>query len=92
MHNTSQTSVEHYKTLNAAGQYDLIRWAMRQNPERDWCIADMAAALDFEKSTMSARFNELREFGELEFTEQKLSRSTGIRSNHYKLKLQPSLI
>ncbi len=92
MHNTATTSREHYKTYDASGLHALIKAKMRENAHRDWCIADMAEATNIDKSTISARMNELREYGELEYTGKKPSETTGIVSNHYKLIAQPSLL
>lgn len=91
-HSTASTSIAHYKTFDALGLYNLIRSKMMEDVDRDWCIADLAKVLDLERSTVSARMNELRAFGELDSTGKKVSQTTGIMSFHYKLRAQPTLL
>lgn len=91
-HQTASTSRKHYRTFDASGLYAIIKAKMLEDTERDWNIADLAHALGLERSTVSARMNELREFGELEFTTKKASHTTGIVANHYKLRIQPTLL
>jgi hypothetical protein len=86
---TAPTSREHYKKLDAKEQYALIRAKMSEHPDVAWCIADLGNALNQEKSTISARLNEMYRFGELAFAGTRPSHSTGINAKHYKLK--PSL-
>ena len=86
MHLTAQTSVEAYKTLDAGSLYALILGLMREGGE--WCIADMSEELHIQKSTLSPRLNELRNMGKLEYAGKKRSRTTGIMSMHWKVKIQ----
>lgn len=92
MHATASTSRDHYRTYDASGLYALIKGKMRDNAERDWCIADLSADLGIDKSTISARLNELRDYGELEYTGKKPSQATGVTANHYRLTVQPTLL
>jgi hypothetical protein len=92
MHATATTSREHYRTYDASGLYALIKAKMAEDYEQEWCIASLAHALGLERSTVSARMNELRHFGELEYAGKKPSRITGIKSNHYRLRAQNTLI
>lgn len=91
MHNTASTSREHFKTFDARGLYELIMIKLREDAGRDWCIADLAHALGLERSTISARLNELKHSGVLEYTGKKRSARTQIMSMHFKLKVQQSL-
>lgn len=91
-HLTASTSIEHFKTYDAKDWYDRILSVMRLEPEREYCIADMAAVLGAEKSTLSARFNELFNQGEIEYTTSKPSQATGIKSRHFRIKMQPTLL
>jgi predicted ArsR family transcriptional regulator len=88
-HLTQQTSVEAYRHLDASSQYTLILSLMREGGE--WCIADCARELHLERSTVSARFNELRNMGKLEYAGKRPSQATGITSLHWKLKVQSTL-
>jgi Mn-dependent DtxR family transcriptional regulator len=88
-HLTAQTSLEAYRTLDASGLYALILGLMREGGE--WCIADAASELHLERSTVSARMNELRHMGKLEYAGKKKSRRTGIKSMHWRIKSQETL-
>lgn len=87
----TQTSIDAYRTLDAASQYAQIRSVMRKIAPRSTCIADLAHMLDWERSTVSARLNELKQFGELVYDGKKKSQTTGILAMHWKLPEQPSL-
>ena len=75
--------------VNRSDWYARIRATMRDG--RDWCIADIARELNAEKSTVSARLNEMYRLGMIEYTEKRRSKTTGILAMHYRLKLQDSL-
>ena len=92
MHLTASTSVEHFKTYDAKEWYDRILSVMRLHPDEEYCIADLAQLMNAEKSTISARMNELFNYGEIEFTTSKPSRATGIKSRHFRIKMQPTLL
>lgn len=89
MHLVATTSREAYRTLDASSLYALILGHMREGGEH--CIADLAHDLNLERSTVSARMNELRNSGRLEYTGKKRSRATGVMAMHFKVKLQDSL-
>lgn len=50
------------------------------------CIADLAYVLGIDKSTVSARFNELKQSGVIELAGKRPSKTTGICSEHWRLK------
>ena len=79
----AQTSKEHFRTFDAGSLYSLIRKTMFNG---EYCIADLSQELGLEKSTVSTRLNELKNYGELEYTGKKPSHSTGIMSMHFRLK------
>ena len=84
-HLTASTSREAYKTLDASSLYALILGHMEKHPE-PWCIADLADALNLERSTVSARMNELKHLGEIVYMGKKKSRKTGINAMHWQKK------
>ena len=86
---TTITSRLAYKEVDRLSWYSRIRRHMLDGSE--WCIADLAHELHAEKSTISARLNEMREDDSIEETSKKRSKTTGIMSNHYKLRQQDSL-
>ena len=88
-HLTATTSREAYRHLDASSLYELILSLMREGGE--WCISDAAFELHLERSTTSARFNELKHMGKLEYAGKKPSRRTGINSMHWKVKTQETL-
>lgn len=89
-HNTSPTSLAHFKTYDAKEWYDLILAVMRDGEA--WCIADLKEELQsrvawtVEKSTISPRMLELRNMGKLVYAGKKPSKATGIRSIHWCIK------
>lgn len=87
----TRTSIEAYKGVAKDEWYGRILAIMREAPDLPFCIADLAHAMNAEKSTISARLNEMRKLGMIEETAKARSRTTGILSQHYKLKLQDSL-
>ncbi len=91
-HATASTSRNHYKHFDASSLYGLIIAKMREDAEKEWCIADIAHALDLERSTVSGRMHELKEFGVLEFTGEKPSKRTKVKAKHYRLTVQPTLL
>ena len=86
------TSRNHFKTYDASTWYRRIKGLMLKYPDEAWCIADIARALGAEKSTISARMNELSTMGDIEIAGTFPSHATGIKSRHYWLKIQPTLI
>lgn len=85
----TDTSIEAYRRLDAGSLYDLILGLLREGGE--WCISDVAEELHLERSTVSARLNELKNMGKLEYAGKKPSKRTGIKSMHWKLKVQETL-
>jgi hypothetical protein len=77
MHTTARTSRAHYRKLDATGLYALIMTHMREHPEDTFCIADVAKDLGLERSTVSARLNEMLRFDMIEIAGEKPSRATG---------------
>ena len=79
-----KTSIEAYHQLDRDTQQakilDMIAYLS------DACIADLAASLGWERSTVSARMNELKKAGRIVFTEKKPSIKTGINSEHWRVK------
>lgn len=87
----ANTARNHFKTYDASSWYHRILSLMREDPARPWCIADLARALGAEKSTMSARLNELFSDDRIEVAGEFRSETTGVKSRHYQLKLQSTL-
>lgn len=85
----TDTSIEAYRHLDASSLYDLILGLLREGGE--WCISDVADELHLERSTVSARLNELKHMGRLEYAGKKPSRRTGIMSMHWKIQLQEEI-
>lgn len=76
------------QNVDRHGWYTRIRAVMG---EREMCIADIAHELHAEKSTISARMNEMYHLGLIEKAKKKRSQTTGILAYHYKQKLQDKL-
>jgi Mn-dependent DtxR family transcriptional regulator len=88
-HATASTSREAFRHLDTSSLHALILSLLREGGE--WAIADVAEELHLERSTVSARLNELKHGGRLEYAGKKPSRRTGITSMHWKIKIQDSL-
>lgn len=85
MHNIPTTSVEAYKKLDAKGQYKAIIGYLRDIYPESSCIADIAHAKNMERSTVSARLNELKhDSTALVYDGKKPSKRTGIKAMHWK--------
>lgn len=87
-HNTAPTSHEVYRTLDTSEQE---RQVLAFLGDKESCIADVAKALGMERSTISARMNELKNMGLLEYTGKKKSQSTGVMAMHFRAKVQNPL-
>jgi len=87
----SQTSRAAYQNVSFDDWYARILAIMRRDVGVHWCIADMAQELHAEKSTVSARLNEMKNLRIIEEAPKARSRSTGILAYHYKVKIQESL-
>lgn len=88
---TTTTSREAYAKVDTSRQETEVLALMRKNPDTPYCIADAARALGWEKSTVSARMNGLKQKHLIEDAGTFPSQSTGIRSQHYKIRVQPGL-
>lgn len=62
----------------AAGQREKILDHLEANRRRDWSIGELAQALGMEKSTVSARLNELLAVGELQERPKRKDRISGV--------------
>ena len=90
-HHTASTSRKHFKTFDAGSLHDLIMKKLREDTTRDFCISELASELGLERSTTSARMNELRNYGLLEHTGQKRSKITQVLFHYWRAKTQDSL-
>lgn len=86
----SNTSIQANRFVPREHWYGRISALLRVRDEA-MCIADIAAALKAEKSTISARMNEMFKYGTVYYAGTKPSRTTGIKAKHYHLKLQETL-
>lgn len=84
-HRTAATSREHFKTFVADGLYKLILDHMERNRELAYCIADLAEELNLERSTVAARLNELKHYGEIAYAGKEKSRATGVMAMQWQL-------
>lgn len=80
----TDTSKNAYRNLDASSLYKIILDLLHDGGE--WCIADIANELGLERSTVSARLNELKHMGSLEYVGKKKSSTTGITAMHWKAK------
>lgn len=76
-----KTSIDAYHGLDLSRQQADVLSAFRVLGES--CISDTAAFLDWEKSTVAARMNELRKLGLLVFAGKRKSETTGITCEFY---------
>lgn len=93
-HLTASTSREAYRNLDASSQYEAIMQYLRSISPESSCIADIAHALHMERSTVSARLNEIkngRTDYKIVYDGTKKSKRTGIASHHWKVPEQESL-
>ncbi len=79
----AQTSIQAYHGIeNLNEQEREVLTAIKVLGES--CIADIAAYLNWQKSTVSARMNELKKIGAIVFVGKKKSETTGIMSEFYR--------
>jgi len=78
----AQTSIKAYQELPLARQQRAIMDVF--DVLHTSCIADVACYLNWEKSTVAARINELRNAGRLILVGEFKSRATGIKSKFYR--------
>lgn len=77
------TSIEHYHSADFSGLRLRILEALADLGES--CIADLAGHLGLEKSTVSARLNELKQAGKVVLVGKRPSRSTGVKSEFWRV-------
>ncbi len=65
--------------------YDRIARVMKNSPRNAFCIADIAKLMNAEKSTISARLNEMVTLEIIQYAGTQRSESTGVMSKHYQL-------
>ena len=80
----TKTSIEAYRLADINGQQQEVFTALRILGEA--CISDIAAYLNWERSTVSARMNELKDKGCIVFVCKRKSSRTGIMSEHYRIR------
>lgn len=85
------TSKQANVNVNRDMWYDRITRLFQKYPINTFCIADVAEMLNAEKSTVSARLNEMTVLHMIQYVEKKRSRTTGLMSKHYQLKVQGTL-
>lgn len=72
----AQTSIDAYHGLDLNRQQKDVLSSLRVLGES--CIADLAEFMNWQKSTVAARMNELRKLGILVFAGKRKSETTGI--------------
>jgi len=90
-HQTATTSREAYRNLDANSQYGAILAQMREIAPKSVCISDLADMLGMERSTVSARLNELKHMSSIEYEGKRKSKRTGITSMHWRVRQQEGL-
>jgi hypothetical protein len=90
-HQTASTSREHFKTFVAEGLHKLILDHMERHRDRAFCIADLAEELNLERSTVAARFNELKHHGAIAYAGKAKSRTTGVMAMMWRLPIRETL-
>lgn len=80
----TETSIDAYHGLNLSCQQREVVAALRTLGES--CIADIAAHLGWQKSTVAGRMNELKARGQIVFVGKRKSGMTGIASEFWKIK------
>lgn len=84
-----ETSINAYHQLNLTPQHNEILAAFRVLEAS--CIADVSAYLNWQKSTVAARINELKHDGILVFAGKKKSETTGITCEFWREKTPETL-
>lgn len=80
------TSIEAFKQVDLNAQERIILIAISEFLTAGGCIADVAAHLGMQRSTVAARMNHLKKLGEIYFIGKKPSATTGITAEHYRVK------
>lgn len=83
----TKTSIDAYHNLDTGRQQQTVLATIR-HLERS-CIADIAAHLGWEKSTVAARLNELKQLGVVRFVGKEKSKTTGITSEFWRTNDSP---
>jgi uncharacterized protein YidB (DUF937 family) len=92
MNHVPTTQLDAFRKLDAADQYNAILGYLRSISPTSSCIADIAHALGMERSTVSARLNELKNHtNKLTFDGKRPSQRTGITAMHWKVLPQDTL-
>ena len=76
------TSKEAFRKIRPGTLYSKIIHLLSKNPD-GLSIGEAASLLAMQKSTISARFNELKTVGILAFHEQRTSSESGMTNNFY---------
>ncbi len=91
-HLTASTSREAFRNLTTVTeQHEAILAYLHSIAPDSSCIADIAAALGWERSTVSARLNELKHTDALIYDGKKRSHRTQIMAMHWKVPVQGTL-
>jgi DNA-binding MarR family transcriptional regulator len=77
------TSIDTYYSLDFTNQQKKIVEALKVLDES--CISDIATYLNWQRSTVSGRLNDLKKLGIVECVGKRKSESTGINSEHWRL-------
>ena len=77
--------------LDTSGQCARILSHLRKISPDSVCIADLADYLDWDKSTVSARLNELKHGGKIDYAGKMPSAKTGIKSMHWRILTEETL-
>ena len=80
----TQTSIDAYYQLDLTNQQRDVLKVLEVM--RESCIADIAEFLNWQRSTVSGRLNELKQAGVIIMTGKQPSKTTGIRSEFWRLK------
>ena len=83
----TKTSIDAYRNLDTGRQQQTVLATIRQL-ERG-CIADITNHLGWEKSTVAARLNELKQLGLVRFVGKEKGRTTGITSEFWRVNDSP---
>ncbi len=78
----AETSIRAYRSQDFTSLQDAVLQALKELGES--CIADVAAYLNLERSTVAARLNELKKAGALVFVGKRKSETTGITSEFWR--------
>jgi len=80
----TQTSLDAYRSLSLNEQQKEVLIVIKICGAS--CIADVAAYLYWERSTVSGRMNDLKKLGAIIFVGKRKSKQTGVMSEFYRAK------